>query len=76
MTCGKSRYLGLVVLGGLLAILPALSSRAADQDSGVIKLFNGKDLTNFYTYLARPARARSLTGRTTIRKRCLPSTTA
>src|SRR5439155_7758311 len=28
--------------------------RSADTDAGVIHLFNGKDLTNFYTYLAAP----------------------
>jgi hypothetical protein len=44
----------LIVLAGLLwgAEKP---KEAAEGDAGVIHLFNGKDLTNFYTYLGAPA---------------------
>jgi len=40
--------LSLLALG--LALTPALHSADA-KEAGVVKLFNGKDLTNFYTYL-------------------------
>lgn len=35
---------------GLLVVVPALPAPAGER-TGVTKLFNGKDLTNFYTYL-------------------------
>lgn len=41
--------IGLFVLAGLLG-LTALPTRGGD-DEGVVHLFNGKDLTNFYTYV-------------------------
>lgn len=49
------RWFGLCVLLVLFALL-ATSQRdatAADKDDGVLHLFNGKDLTNFYTYLGK-----------------------
>jgi hypothetical protein len=42
----------LLVLFALLVASPERGATAADKDDGVIHLFNGKDLTNFYTYLA------------------------
>ncbi|MBL8796416.1 MAG: DUF1080 domain-containing protein [Planctomycetia bacterium] len=40
--------IGCFALGGLVLVL---SAPARSADDGVIKLFNGKDLTGFYTYL-------------------------
>src|SRR5262245_39409744 len=40
------------VLAGALLTLPAPGVSADDKDAGVIHLCNGKDLTNFYTWLA------------------------
>src|SRR5947209_4603821 len=45
----------LLAITGLLTLPDQATSADADQD-GVIQLFNGKDLTNFYTYLGRPAK--------------------
>lgn len=45
----------LVLAAGWLAGATPAGSADVDQD-GVIHLFNGKDLTNFYTYLGRPAK--------------------
>src|SRR6516225_1987496 len=49
------------LLGLIVAIVPVFAmaespTRIEDdkKDDGVIHLFNGKDLTNFYTYLAAP----------------------
>jgi hypothetical protein len=46
----------LTYLGLLLALSAAFAGRGeqADEGEGVVRLFNGKDLTNFYTYLAAP----------------------
>lgn len=44
--------LALLASGGPL---PPPASRADDK-GGVVHLFNGKDLTNFYTYLVEPAK--------------------
>jgi hypothetical protein len=41
-------FLGCFALCGLLLVL---SAPVQSADDGVVKLFNGKDLTNFYTYL-------------------------
>src|SRR4051794_34602401 len=51
------RYFSGCLLLSLLAVLLALPGpqAAADaSDGGVIHLFNGKDLTNFYTWLIAP----------------------
>ncbi len=42
-----------------LAAFPA----AADKDAGTIRLFNGKDLTNFYTYLGEPSKGEKALGK-------------
>jgi hypothetical protein len=43
--------------GALLTGLVLLAvGRSGDADEGTIHLFNGKDLTNFYTYLTAPAK--------------------
>src|SRR5437762_9960061 len=43
----------LLFLSAFAFVRPELC-RSADTEAGVIHLFNGKDLTNFYTYLAAP----------------------
>lgn len=46
---------GIRGTGFLLAgLLVALAGSARAEEKGVIKLFNGKDLKNFYTYLGAP----------------------
>ncbi len=49
----------------LVAFASALPDRGADAgaDDNVIHLFNGKDLTNFYTYLGAPAKGQKPYGR-------------
>jgi hypothetical protein len=53
-----NRLLGLGLFGGtltgLLLALPGQPRAADGKNEEVIHLFNGKDLTNFYTYLAAP----------------------
>lgn len=49
------RWFGPGVLALVLTALSALApTGAAEADDAVIHLFNGKDLTNFYSYLAAP----------------------
>src|SRR5207302_5767148 len=48
--CGTIRCL----LAGLVVCAVAVSGRSAEGDDGTIHLFNGKDLTHFYTYLGAP----------------------
>jgi hypothetical protein len=50
--------LGMCCLGSLLGLLVGLAGVAstAEDKAGVVRLFNGKDLTNFYTYLGAPAK--------------------
>src|SRR5689334_3933818 len=50
-----SGLFGLLASGMALLIL-AVPPIPADAEKEVIHLFNGKDLTNFYTYLAAPAK--------------------
>jgi hypothetical protein len=45
----------LLVLFALFAASSERGATAADKEDGVIHLFNGKDLTNFYTYLSATA---------------------
>jgi hypothetical protein len=49
-----TRSLSLLAATVLLPALPA-TAPSADKSGEVIHIFNGKDLTNFYTYLAAPA---------------------
>jgi hypothetical protein len=44
----------LVLAVGVLAFARPDAAPAADKDDGTIHLFNGKDLTGFYTYLGAP----------------------
>src|SRR5438132_6801244 len=53
------RYFSGCLLLCLLAVflaVPCPQAAADAADAGVIHLFNGKDLTNFYTYLVEPAK--------------------
>src|SRR5216683_22463 len=52
-----NRLLGLVLIVPLVAAAESRNVNGEEgkkEDDGVIHLFNGKDLTNFYTYLAAP----------------------
>jgi hypothetical protein len=49
------RLLCLCLSAGLLVALSGRETSADDKDN-VIRLFNGKDLTNFYTWLGAPAK--------------------
>jgi hypothetical protein len=49
----RSCGIGLALLG-LAALLPGLSPAPAGDKDDTVHLFNGKDLTNFYTWLAAP----------------------
>src|SRR5438477_9043748 len=51
----KLRIIVPIVLLGAAFVL-ALPAVPADGGQGVIHLFNGKDLTNFYTWLGSPAK--------------------
>src|SRR6266404_1565847 len=55
-------YGGIVLLfsGIFVFVLPESGRPAdpADADDGTIHLFNGKDLTNFYTYLGAPPKSK------------------
>ena len=62
------RQLELLVLAGLLLYL-GNNQASAQTVTKEIKLFNGKDLTNFYTYLGSPEKGEKGTARTKIRKR-------
>lgn len=54
-------YLFLAALA-LPALLLTGTGRSAD-DEGTVHLFNGKDLTNFYTYLVEPAKGQERYGK-------------
>ncbi|HLJ93041.1 MAG TPA: DUF1080 domain-containing protein [Gemmataceae bacterium] len=49
--CGSG---GILLSVSVLLLAGAEPGRPADADDGIVHLFNGKDLTNFYTYLAAP----------------------
>src|SRR5712692_4390251 len=46
-----------------LGMLAGQGGYGADKDDGTIHLFNGKDLTNFYTYLGAPTKGQKPYGR-------------
>jgi hypothetical protein len=47
--------LGWLALAGVLGVLSQpVAAKDGDKDDGTIHLFNGKNLTNFYTYLGAP----------------------
>ena len=46
--------LALSALAGLMLVTPA--QRAAGEDNPAVTLFNGKDLTGFYTFLGTTAK--------------------
>jgi hypothetical protein len=52
----------MLLIAGVGLLLVAAKSSAQDAD-GTIKLFNGTDLTNFYTYLAAPKKGDKPYGR-------------
>src|SRR5262245_7619353 len=48
---------GFLLLASAGLLLPGLDSRlVADDNEKLVKLFNGKDLSGFYTYLGAPAK--------------------
>src|SRR5262249_54251034 len=62
MTCMLRRSAPVLTLGALALVLPEPFPRAGDDDK-VVHLFNGKDLTNFYTYLGAPAKGQKRYGK-------------
>lgn len=56
------KQLGLFLLAGTL-LCQAHQGEAAEKVTKEIKLFNGKDLTNFYTYLGAPAKGKERYGK-------------
>jgi hypothetical protein len=53
----------LTLTAGLPAALAPAGAAADDKDNGAIPLFNGKDLTNFYTYLGAPGKGKEPYGK-------------
>jgi hypothetical protein len=45
---------GIILLVGSIAFASLTRSQSADAEFATLHLFNGKDLTNFYTYLGAP----------------------
>src|SRR5438105_252015 len=56
------RTLGCLGPLGLALALPSAGISADDRDT-TVHLFNGKDLTNFYTYLAAPEKGQKPYGK-------------
>src|SRR5690348_8458751 len=51
----RGRFLAVLAVFGLILIAPNVAEPAEGKD-GTVHLFNGKDLTNFYTYLGAPTK--------------------
>src|SRR5690349_4642155 len=57
------RYGEIALFLSLFAFVLSLPGRAADEKDATIHLFNGKDLSNFYTYLGAPPNSKKPYGK-------------